>query len=76
MTEHLTSQPALRPARPEDFDYCARLYFEGMNNIIKAPNLNQANASNRINGDVDWTRPPRLHLSAKWTHPSWRGYQR
>ena len=41
MTERLTSQPALRPARPEDFDYCARLYFEGMDNIIKALNLNK-----------------------------------
>ena len=29
------------PARPEDFDYCARLYFEGMDNIIKALNLNK-----------------------------------
>ena len=33
-------QPALRPGRPEDFDYCARLYFEGMDNIIKELNLN------------------------------------
>jgi ribosomal protein S18 acetylase RimI-like enzyme len=40
MTEHSTSQPALRPARSEDFDYCARLYFEGMENIIKELNLN------------------------------------
>jgi ribosomal protein S18 acetylase RimI-like enzyme len=36
MTEHLTSQPALRPARPEDFDYCARMYFEA---LIKELNL-------------------------------------
>jgi ribosomal protein S18 acetylase RimI-like enzyme len=40
MTEHLTPRMALRPARPEDFDYCARLYFEGMDNIIKELNLN------------------------------------
>jgi ribosomal protein S18 acetylase RimI-like enzyme len=40
MTEHLTSQPALRPARPEDFDYCARLYFEGMGKVIKELKLN------------------------------------
>jgi len=33
-------QPALRPGRPEDFRYCARLYFEGMDNIIKGLNLN------------------------------------
>jgi ribosomal protein S18 acetylase RimI-like enzyme len=39
-TEHLTSQQALRPARPEDFDYCARLYFEGMEKIIKELKLN------------------------------------
>jgi RimJ/RimL family protein N-acetyltransferase len=31
---------SLRAARPEDFDYCARLYFEGMENIIKELNLN------------------------------------
>jgi ribosomal protein S18 acetylase RimI-like enzyme len=39
MTEHLAARMALRPAGPEDFDYCARLYFEGMNNIIKELNL-------------------------------------
>ena len=44
MTERLTSQPALDRARPEDFDYCARLYFEGMDNIIKALNLNNKDA--------------------------------
>ena len=38
--EHLISQPALRPARPEDFDYCAHLYFEGMDTIINQLNLN------------------------------------
>ena len=40
MTEHLTLQPALRPACPEDFDYCARLYFEGTGQIIKELKLN------------------------------------
>lgn len=40
MTEHLTALTALRPARPEDFDYCARLYFEGMEGIIRGLNLN------------------------------------
>jgi ribosomal protein S18 acetylase RimI-like enzyme len=39
MTEYLISQPALRPARAEDFDYCARLYFAGMDDIIKELNL-------------------------------------
>jgi len=39
MTEHLTAKPALRPARPGDFDYCARLYFEAMGNSIKELNL-------------------------------------
>jgi GNAT superfamily N-acetyltransferase len=39
MTEHLTKQLALRSAHPEDFDYCARLYFEGMGNLIKELNL-------------------------------------
>ena len=40
MTENLTTRTALRPARSEDFDYCGRLYFEGMENIIKELNLN------------------------------------
>jgi ribosomal protein S18 acetylase RimI-like enzyme len=31
---------ALRPAQPEDFDYCASLYFEGMDRVIKELNLN------------------------------------
>ena len=39
MTENLATRTALRPARPEDFDYCARLYFEGMENTIKGLNL-------------------------------------
>jgi GNAT superfamily N-acetyltransferase len=41
MTEHLSPQPALRPGRAEDFGYCARLYFEGMENIIRDLNLNK-----------------------------------
>jgi hypothetical protein len=40
MTEHLTARIALKPARSEDFDYCARLYFEGMDTVIKELNLN------------------------------------
>jgi ribosomal protein S18 acetylase RimI-like enzyme len=32
-------RPVLRPARPEDFDYCSNLYFEGMGNTIKELNL-------------------------------------
>ena len=28
-----------RPGHPDDFDYCARLYFEGMATIIKELNL-------------------------------------
>jgi ribosomal protein S18 acetylase RimI-like enzyme len=40
MTERSAARTAFRPARPEDFDYCARLYFEGMENIIKELNLN------------------------------------
>ncbi len=39
MTKCLTTRSVLRPARPEDFDYCARLYFEGMGNTIKELNL-------------------------------------
>jgi hypothetical protein len=34
------ARTVLRPARPGDFDYCARLYFEGMEKIIKELNLN------------------------------------
>jgi ribosomal protein S18 acetylase RimI-like enzyme len=33
-------QVILRPARSEDFDYCARLYFGGMDKIVKELNLN------------------------------------
>jgi ribosomal protein S18 acetylase RimI-like enzyme len=40
MTDHLAIRTVLRPARPEDFDYCARLYFEGMENMIRELNLN------------------------------------
>jgi ribosomal protein S18 acetylase RimI-like enzyme len=40
MTEHLVPPTTLRPARAEDFDYCAGLYFDGMENIIKELNLN------------------------------------
>jgi ribosomal protein S18 acetylase RimI-like enzyme len=32
----------LRPARQGDFDYCARLYFEGMEKIIKELNLDMS----------------------------------
>lgn len=34
------TQTSLRAARPEDLDYCARLYFEAMEDIIKELNLN------------------------------------
>jgi ribosomal protein S18 acetylase RimI-like enzyme len=37
-----TTRTVLRPARPGDFDYCARLYFEGMEKIIKELNLDIA----------------------------------
>jgi ribosomal protein S18 acetylase RimI-like enzyme len=40
MTQHLAARTALRPACPDDFDYCSRLYFDGMENIIKGLNLN------------------------------------
>ena len=40
MSEHSTARIALRRARPEDFDYCARLYFEGMDRVIKELNQN------------------------------------
>lgn len=35
MIEHSSPHPALRSARAEDFDYCARLYFDGMGKVIK-----------------------------------------
>jgi hypothetical protein len=31
-----------RPARPEDFDYCASLYFSGMERIIRELSLDPA----------------------------------
>jgi hypothetical protein len=39
MTEHAANRTTLRPARPEDFEYCARQYFEAMDAIIKDLNL-------------------------------------
>ena len=39
MTKCLAMRTVLRPARPEDFYYCARLYFEGMESTIKELNL-------------------------------------
>ncbi|MFI4986166.1 MAG: GNAT family N-acetyltransferase [Alphaproteobacteria bacterium] len=36
------TRTVLRPARPEGFDYCARLYFEGMEKTIKELNLDVA----------------------------------
>lgn len=32
----------LRPARPEDFEYCATLYFVGVGEIIRELNLDRA----------------------------------
>ena len=40
MTKHFAARATLRPVLPDDFDYCARLYFEGMETIIKELNLN------------------------------------
>src|SRR5262245_18041314 len=37
ITNNLTTQTALRPARPKD--YCARLYFEGMERAVKELNV-------------------------------------
>jgi len=39
MSDHLAIRTVLRAARAEDFDYCARLYFEGMEKIITELNL-------------------------------------
>jgi GNAT superfamily N-acetyltransferase len=45
---------ALRPARSEDFDFCARLYFSGMDEIIRELKLDMAlqtaNLRERWNG--------------------------
>src|ERR1700739_3192374 len=39
MIEPFAARTNLRAARPGDFDYRARLYFAGMENIIKELNL-------------------------------------
>jgi ribosomal protein S18 acetylase RimI-like enzyme len=36
------TRTVLRPAHPDDFDFCTRLYFEGMENIIRELNLDMA----------------------------------
>jgi GNAT superfamily N-acetyltransferase len=38
----MSDQPALRPAQPEDFAFCQRLYFECMSWIIQTLNLDMA----------------------------------
>jgi ribosomal protein S18 acetylase RimI-like enzyme len=35
MPERTPPHTTLRPARPEDIEYCARLYFEGMEKAIR-----------------------------------------
>ncbi len=35
-------QIALRPASPQDFEFCKRLYFAGMKTIIEELNLDMA----------------------------------
>src|SRR6266404_3692938 len=35
-----TAQMAFRPARRQDFDYCAKLYFAGMEQVIRQLKLN------------------------------------
>ena len=37
--ETLTTSVILRPARPDDFDFCSRLYFQGMEETIRQLNL-------------------------------------
>jgi hypothetical protein len=53
--DDFTTRPALRPARPEDFDYCARLYFEGMEKVIKE-NMEAQAAGLRQRWDVTQVR--------------------
>ena len=38
----LAMRISFRPARPEDFDYCANLYFAGMERTIRDLNLDMA----------------------------------
>jgi GNAT superfamily N-acetyltransferase len=35
-------QLSFRPARPQDFDYCAKLYFAAMEGIIRELNIDMA----------------------------------
>lgn len=42
MPANTQRQIALRPARADDFDYCARLYFAGMGEIIRDLKLDLA----------------------------------
>src|SRR5215468_5029149 len=51
---HFTMRTTLRPAHPEDFDYCARLYFEGMERIIKELSLLWADAVEKNSAASPW----------------------
>jgi hypothetical protein len=84
MTEFLTAGMALRPARPEDSDYCAGLYFEGMDDIINGLNQNvalrsRASASDGTRGRFGSSHAMGLILvgcraSRKVARSSWPSY--
>jgi ribosomal protein S18 acetylase RimI-like enzyme len=49
-------QIILRPGRAEDFDYCKRLYFSGMETIIRELNLDRAAQNASFHQYWDWTQ--------------------
>jgi GNAT superfamily N-acetyltransferase len=48
-----TMQIALRPAIPQDFEYCERLYFAGMKRVIEELNLDMTAQANSFR--QQWT---------------------
>ena len=49
-------QITLRPARTQDFDFCATLYFAGMENIIRELNLDKAAQSASFRQQWEFTQ--------------------
>ena len=52
----MATRTVLRPARPEDFDYCAHLYFEGIENVTAELDLEAQVAGFRQRWDVTQVR--------------------
>jgi GNAT superfamily N-acetyltransferase len=62
-------RPALRPARAEDFDFCARLYFAGMEETIRTLKLDMA--AQTANLRARWTAAEVQIITSDGTDVGW-----